>query len=336
MRLDPLTSIRLVGSALVIIGGLTWPVVAGADPAHHRSGDRQVTLTGDNDFFAGHDHHYTNGLQVAISADEMALPAFVRTLPPLRNASDLRVTLSLGQRIHTPTDKTRAAPDPADRPYAGWLYAMAEVSARNGAAVDSIQASVGVVGPAAMARQTQNTYHALIGANKAQGWDQQLDNEPAFMVGIERAWPSFLKTRIGPLSADVAPKVGVTIGTVYTYANAGAVLRLGRNLPDDFATTDISLGPPRDGYRPVAADVGWYAWVGTDVRAVAWNTFLDGNLSGAGPRVDRKPYGFDLQAGLAMTWNRSRLGFSIVRRSKEFKAQSGADTFGQITYSFSH
>lgn len=314
--------------ALLCAVALGWSAAADA------AAPRQVTVTGDNDFMAGHDHHYTNGLQLAVSADALQLPRLVQGLPMLQGATERRVTLSLGQRIYTPTDKARADPDPADRPYAGWLYAMAEISARHGDAVDTVQLSAGVIGPAALARQTQNAYHALIATNRAQGWGAQLDNEPALMAAVQRSWPARLKVGLGALSADLSPKVGLTVGTVYTYANAGAVLRVGHNMPDDFAATDISLGPPRDGYRPQGEGLGWYAWIGTDARAVAWNTFLDGNLSGSGPEVDRKRFGHDLQWGLAITWNRSRLGFSMVRRSKEFATQPAADEFGQITYSF--
>lgn len=329
-------SIRCLATALAVSAGVLLVVVRNAAAAE--SGAERaptfVTITGDNDFFAGHDHHYTNGLQFAMSADRARLPAFVRALPPLRGASDPHITVSIGQRIYTPSDKARSDPDPTDRPYGGWLYALADIRVRNGSAVDSIQASIGVVGPAALARQTQNTYHSLIGADKARGWHAQLDDEPALLVGYERAWPGIATKNVGGYTADVTPKVGATVGTVYTYANTGAVLRFGRNLPDDFPVTDISLGPPRDGYRPAGSGFGWYGWVGTDLRAVAWNTFLDGNLSGDGPRVKRKPFGVDLQAGVAVAWNQSRLGFTVVRRSKEFTAQTGADTFGQLTYSF--
>lgn len=308
-----------------------------AGPAHAaaaRDTDTFVTFTGDNDFFAGYDHHYTNGLQFAISADRAPLPAWVRSLPPLRTGSDPHITLSLGQRIYTPTDKTRADPDPLDRPYGGWLYALGEVRVRNGIAVDSVQASLGVIGPASFARQTQNIYHGLIGSEKAHGWDSQLDNQPALLLGFERAWPNTLRTELGPLSVDVTPRIGATVGNVYTYANTGVVLRLGRNLADDYPVTSISLGPPRDGYRPSDPRFGWYAWIGTEARLVAWNTFLDGNLFGGGPSVARNPFGHDLQLGLAAVWGTSRIGFTFVRRSKEFETQVADDKFGQLTFSF--
>ena len=297
-------------------------------------GETFVTLTGDNDFFAGYDHHYTNGFQFAFSADRVPLPQFVRSLPPLSSGTDPHITLAIGQRIYTPTDKSRVEPDPLDRPYGGWLYAMADVRVRSGAAVDSVQASLGIIGPAALARQAQNIYHGLIGSEKAQGWETQIGNQPALLLGYERAWPGLLHTRVSTLSADITPKVGATVGNVYTYANTGVVLRLGRNLPDDFPVTDISLGPPRDGYRPTGTGFGWYAWIGTEARLVGWNTFLDGRLSGDGPSVKRTPFGYDVQVGLAAAWSKSRIGFTIVKRSKEFESQGSNDTFGQLTYSF--
>ena len=307
---------------------------AASDETTEREAGTFVTLTGDNDFFAGYDHHYTNGFQVAISADRMALPAMLRSLPPLHGGDDPHITLAIGQRIYTPTDKTRVEPDPLDRPYGGWLYALADVRVRSGHAVDSVQASLGIIGPASLAKQTQNIYHGLIGADKARGWDAQLDNQLALLLGYERAWPSLLRTQAASLTLDVTPKVGATLGNVYTYANTGAVLRFGHNLPDDFPVTDISLGPPRDGYRPGNTRFGWYAWIGTDVRVVGWNAFLDGNMFGGGPSVKREPFGHDLQLGLAAIWGRSRIGFTFVRRSKEFETQTADDKFGQLTFSF--
>jgi lipid A 3-O-deacylase len=326
-----------VGVVSVLVAALATavaPARAQAKPEKTESDKTYVTVTGDNDFFAGYDHHYTNGLQFAFSADRVELPGFLNALPTLRDGTDRRLTLAIGQRIYTPTDKKRSNPDPLDRPYAGWLYALAEARTRHGAAVDSLQASLGVIGPAALGRQTQNTYHGLIGSEKAQGWDKQLDNQLAVLLGYERAWPGVVTTRVGSLTADVTPKVGATVGNVYTYANAGGVLRLGRNLPDDFSATAVTLGPPRDGYRPTGSELGWYVWVGTDVRAVGFNTFIEGDLFGSGTGLKRETFGHDLQFGYTAVWGKSRLGVTFVRRSKEFETQSGADKFGQITYSF--
>jgi len=123
-------------------------LLASASAAAQREHDPDtfVTLTIDNDFFAGYDHHYTNGLQLAFSARTTSLPESIRSLPPMRWSAEPRFTFAIGQRIYTPTDTDRADPDPLDRPYAGWLYALADVRTRTGRAVDSVQASVGIIG----------------------------------------------------------------------------------------------------------------------------------------------------------------------------------------------
>jgi len=299
-------------------------------------GDTYVSLTVDNDFFAGYDQHYTNGIQVAFSPDASALPEAIRSLPPLRWSAEPRFTFAIGQRIYTPNDKTRTLPDPLDRPYGGWLYALADVRTKTGPEVDSVQASLGVIGPASFAEQTQNGYHRLIGAQRANGWDTQIDNKLALLLGFERGWPKLVKSNVGGgLDIDLTPRVGVTAGNVYTYANTGGVLRLGRNLPDDFSVTNISLGPPRDGYRASeSTSFGWYVSIGTDVRLVGWNAFLDNHPAADGPGVKRKPFGADLQLGGALVWGKTRVGFTFVRRSKEFETQAKPDDFGQISASF--
>jgi lipid A 3-O-deacylase len=325
-------SLRWVAAAALLFLSMAVSESGAAEAA--REDKTFVTVTGDNDFFAGYDHHYTNGLQFAWSADRVELPGLVRSLAPLREGTDRRVTLAIGQRIYTPTDKTRSQPDPLDRPYAGWLYALADVRVRRGDAVDSLQASLGVIGPASLARQTQNTYHGLIGSEKAKGWDSQLANQAAALLGYERAWPGLVGPQVGSLSADVTPKIGATVGNVYTYTNAGGVVRLGMNLPDDFSATAVTLGPPRDGYRPANGGFGWYVWLGTDVRAVGRNAFINGHLGSDGLGIKRETFGHDLQFGYTAVWGQSRFGVTFVRRSKEFETQTGADKFGQLTWTF--
>ncbi|HWQ38519.1 MAG TPA: lipid A deacylase LpxR family protein [Burkholderiales bacterium] len=330
---------RAAGAALLaasLAPGLPSSARAEAASRTHASATLPtfVSLTVDNDFFAGFDRHYTNGIQLAFSAATGAVPASLGSLPPFRWSTQPWFTFSVGQRIYTPTDTDRVDPDPLDRPYAGWLYALADVCTRSGATVDHVQAGIGLIGPASLAERTQNAYHRLTGSELTRGWDAQLGHELGLLLGYERAWPRWIEADGGHLEADLTPRVGATAGNVFTYANAGLVLRAGRNLPDDFPVTFVSLGPPRDGYRTGGTGFGWYAWLGTEVRLVAYNVFLDGNTFRHSRSVDREPFGYDLQLGLVMVRDRMRLGFTLVRRSEEFKTQQGADRFGQLTLSF--
>src|SRR3954463_3973393 len=79
---------------------------------------RFMSFTLENDFFAGYDRHYTNGLQVAFVTPLDALPAGVRALPPIDWSAGPEVVFAFGQRIYTPVDTRTHDPDPADRPYA--------------------------------------------------------------------------------------------------------------------------------------------------------------------------------------------------------------------------
>jgi hypothetical protein len=314
-------------AAMILVVVAAWSQTAAAGEA---------TLTLDNDFFAGFDRHYTNGFQIAILASTASLPGPVLALQPFGAAIDSRYTFAVGQRIYTPASTTTDFADPRDRPYAGWLYALAEFRARRDYALDHFMVSVGVVGPASLGRQAQNAVHRLLGEDGSRGWNAQLHNEPALLLAYERAWPAIASVSMHRLNLDFTPRVSATVGNVFTYASVGAIARLGHNLPDDFPAAHISLGPARDGYRANAGRRGWYAWAGTDARLVARNVFLDGNTFRDSPSVERKRFVWDLQVGVARTWGLQRLGFAIVRRSEEFAGQGKSDKFGQLTYSFAY
>jgi len=320
---------RRVRAAAAVFAALAGTAMADPTPA------RLASLTFENDFFAGYDRHYTNGLQAAFLVDRSRMPRWLQAAPPIKWSAEPQVVFAAGQRIYTPADTIAAIPDPADRPYAGWAYVMADVRTRSAGTIDHVTASLGVVGPASLARQTQDFAHNILGEQDSNGWSHQLHNEPALLLGYERAWPAVASGRFGGEDYDVALRVGGDIGNVMTYADAGAVLRVGRNLPSDIPVTHISLGPPRDGYRGTA-QFGWYGWIGLDGRAVAHNIFIQGNTFRDSPGVTLETFGGDLQVGVALAWPTARVGFTYVERSREFEGQPSPDRFGQLTLSLAY
>src|ERR1700745_1103985 len=89
---------------LVTVGVLT------ASPAV-RAETRFASFTFENDFFAGYDRHYTNGVQLALLADLDKAPDWLRSL-----SADPQMVVAIGQRIYTPANTSLAIPDPNDRP----------------------------------------------------------------------------------------------------------------------------------------------------------------------------------------------------------------------------
>lgn len=307
---------------------LVLAVLAMAAASASSAETRFASFTFENDFFAGYDKHYTNGVQAAFLADLEGAPRWLRSL-----SADPQVVVAFGQRIYTPTNTDIAIPEANDRPYAGWAYVMGDLRTRATPTIDHLTVTAGMVGPASGARQTQNGIHRLLRNDTAQGWDTQVRNRATLMVGYERAWPAIVQTRFGGRQVDLSVRAAANVGSPLTYADVGAVLRYGVHLPTDLPVTHISLGPPRDGFRG-APQFGWYGWVGLDARAVGYNAFVQSSTYAGGPRATRERFGNDVQAGFALAWSRARVGFTLIQRSKEFQGQQGSDRFGQLALSF--
>ena len=134
------------------------------------------------------------------------------------------------------------------------------------------------------------------------------------------------------------PHAGVALGNVRTFANAGAELRFGLNLPDDFGTA--AIGPAATTSTPVdgvqAADRAWfdlglYLFARVDGRVVARDIFLDGNTFRDGPSVDREWLVADLSVGAAVNIKNTKLAYALVYRTKEFSQQEDARVFGTVS-----
>jgi hypothetical protein len=319
-------------------------LVALAQHAPARAADeglyrQSLTVQLENDFFAqltNTDEHYTNGLRIAgLSA---ALPiggpreawvwrgmeTLFGVLPDGGDPPARQVGFAIGHSLFTPDDTDRSDPILDDRPYAGWLYAglsLHETYERDGAPThqDVLQLQVGIVGPSAHGEGTQNDFHDVIGVASSNGWDNQVRDELGVNLVAERKWRATLvEQSAGPcpwyapcLGLDLVPHVGASLGNVHTYAAAGGLIRIGRNLGKDF-------GPPR-------------ILPGAQARAVARDIFLDGNTFRDGPSVERRPFVADLEFGFAVTYERLRVSFTHVFRTSEFEDQDAADQFGAFS-----
>ena len=163
---------------------LTGLLLSGASQA----GDGTLTLTVENDVFTGSDNNYTNGVGIAWVSEAIAreddgpLGQWTRFWAFLPFVADEGYTnyasWALAQEINTPDDIGEPHPDVDDQPYSGVLVVDSTLYARRWDWSHAWQLRLGVVGPASQADDTQREFHRLIGADKPQGWDTQLPNEP--------------------------------------------------------------------------------------------------------------------------------------------------------------
>jgi lipid A 3-O-deacylase len=307
-----------------------------------------LALTVENDalsdpFGEHQDRHYTAGVKLVLfGGDEFAsnLTAHLNRVanwgiqPKAGNFG-----IVFGQNIYTPQDIAARAPIPTDRPYAGWLYTglvyqrRGELAA-NLAVMENFEINLGVVGPDSLAANSQKTIHRWwFPDDLPRGWDNQLNNEPGLVLKYARLW------RYSPTTAlsryvDVIPRVGGELGNVFTFATAGATLRLGYNLPPDFGVQIIDSPASVNG--GLTRHTPWcfaYAFGGLDGRAVGYDITLDGNTFSGGPSVDKNIFVGDVSWGFAFQiFHHIEMTYTRIIRTEQFSGQNNNDIFGSLTF----
>jgi hypothetical protein len=303
----------------------------------------------ENDLFSGTDEHYTSGFKVSWSSRDLEqfsdshyasplLPLF--DIIPYINEKNYQKNLvyALGQNIYTPVDTSNFALIKGDRPYAGWLYLGVGVVWKDEVVRNSLVLDIGVIGSWSYAEKTQRLIHDLRGFDEPNGWDNQLNDEIGFTLAYERKWRFPRDERRSGFGWEVLPHAGMAVGTVRTFANAGAELRVGLNLPDDFGTPSIGPGAttstPVDGQMAADRarfDLGAYLFMRVDGRAVARNIFLDGNTFSDSHSVDKYPFVADLSAGVSMNIKNTKISYALVYRTEEFRGQDDGQLFGTVS-----
>jgi lipid A 3-O-deacylase len=328
------------------------PVYADRNQTEHWT----LNLYVENDLFSETDQDYTSGIRASWVSpdlqdylDDPSLPGWIRKINrrltffhKTRKGLKRNVTFSIGQTIYTPEDWTRTDPIPDDRPYAGWLFASMGYQTRNDDQLDTLETRFGVVGPAAHGKEGQDFIHDLRGFEKFEGWHNQLRNEP----GVVFLWEHKRKYKhlYNPNSRfgfDLIGHSGISLGNVRTYLNAGAELRLGWAIPDDFGTS--ALRPGGDNSTPdviwdprVTADRSWgaHVFVSFDTRVVGRDIFLDGNTFKESASVDKETVVGDAAVGFSFIYRGAKFSYAHIFRTREFSEQDDSHSYGSLAFSY--
>lgn len=323
-----------------------------ADPGAHWTANFYL----DNDLFTNTDQDYTNGIKASwISpdlqnyVDDPQLPAWVRNINQQltllhgnKPGEQRNLVISLAQTMYTPGDRYATDIIANDRPYAGWLYMGLAYQRRHDNLLDIAELNLGIVGPAALAKESQDIVHDLRGIERFDGWHNQLHNEPGINLHLTRKARLFRYGLGGRYSHDLIGHAGVSLGNVLTQASTGFEYRIGYRLPSDFGSS--SIRPAGDNSAPgerwdsriLDKGWGWHLFVSAEGRLVARNIFLDGNTFRDSHSVDKEHIVGDISAGLALNYGSLKLTFSRVMRSREFKTQGNAHSYGSLALSYTY
>jgi len=300
---------------------------------------RFITFNSENDLYGGGtDRNYTNGARVTFFDMGASIPQVFRTVdrfvPTFSINETTSISYSLGHNLYTPTDITVAGPQANERPWAAFLYGSAGLTSVTNNHVDSLEATLGIIGPAALGEQIQKAIHRHVSDSPMpKGWAHQLKNEPGLMLSWERSFPERYSFETLGWRANAVPYLGATVGNIYTYANTGASFSLSP-YGDGFQDSPVRVRPamPGTGAFVIPENTfSWYLFGGVEARAIARNIFLDGNTFADSHSVDKKPLVVDVNAGIALTYGKVRASYALIYRTREFDDQDKGDIFGTVT-----
>ena len=251
------------------------------------------------------------------------------------------VILSAGQQIYTPEDLNRTDLIVDDRPYAAWLFFGVGYQTRASNQLDTLELRLGTVGPAALGEEAQGFIHDLRGFEKFKGWDNQLKNEPGFVAVWEHKRKKRWSWKASRFSWDVIGHGGFALGNIRTHVNAGAEIRVGWAVPDDFGTSAIRPGgensTPDSVWDPrILFDRRWglHAFLSFDLRLVGQDIFLDGNTFRDSHSVAKESFVADAAVGFSFYYGGGRFSYAQIFRSREFSKQDHAHSYGSLAFSY--
>jgi lipid A 3-O-deacylase len=357
---------KVIGAFTILLSG-----VAGVSKAQWSG----ATIYNENDsfvLFGGADKFYTQGYRLVFARDPGKTWRFASALHGLFEDPKCdepghddcnyqrRSSLVVGQTIETPELITSFRQNPADRPFAAYVYGGVRADIvrldkrhQDSSARHSFEVTIGFLGPPALGKPSQKGFHVLRHHRIPKGWDFELGTEPQLDLryAFERRflWGSVRS----PIEFDFTPIFSAAIGTLQTYPAAGATIRLGYHLsgfPQTVIVPTVMNAFRADLRNTIQSDEGVTAaegtvtpdpprnfeiavFAGADARYFLRNAYLDGNLLRGSPSdVRRRSYVNDFRFGLTLRYRPLRLTYTHVLRSAEFKpsVKEGRHAFGSL------
>lgn len=241
--------------------------------------ERLFRLYEDNDFIniagKGTDKGYTNGTRLDYFFTKRHPSRFFldNWFPTTGAGSVNTYSYALMQTMVVPNDISTPQPDKNDWPYSGALvlsHGLYSTHPIDRWAIES-DITVGVIGPLALAHQTQALAHRIIGYTKPMGWDEQMPNDVLLNVHLlaeKMLWqPGRALEMIGGGE--------VQAGTMLDGASLHLQLRVGHMLPyfDNYIGRFASPKSEGPGRR-----FQYYLFVRPAIQWWTYNALLQGGI----------------------------------------------------------
>lgn len=237
---------------------------------------------------------------------------------------------SLQQAMFTPTDIEEESLIIDDRPYVGALLWQVKLRQFNEGVATSLTFDFGVVGPIALAEEIQAATHDIISATEANGWDNQINNEPVLRIGSEYLQRLIVLPLSDNITVDTSIYMQAGIGNLSSDLGAALIFRLGTSLGDTFAMVNSTASYSANPYTLISSQIfNWQVFLSFNGRYVFNDITLDGNTFKSSHSVDIIHEQGLFSVGFAMRWRSWGLLFSTLHGSQQFEEQRMTQTSRQ-------
>ncbi|WP_299791714.1 lipid A deacylase LpxR family protein [uncultured Shewanella sp.] len=214
----------------------------------------QWHLQVDNDFIFKDDGNYTNGLVLGWESDPMqslndkALPIRWQSLASFKQNDAQRAWgVKLTQQMWTPGDIKSEAPQPYDRPYAGYLALESHTATYGERWAQKNWLSIGVLGPASLTEQLQKMFHKITPSSTPNGWQHQIENQLTLQLAYEIdalivRQNAFDNAFMGQTQWELSGLSHTQVGNFRSETDLGLTLRWGTNLAESFGRLSLHSG----------------------------------------------------------------------------------------------
>ncbi|MBS7564591.1 lipid A deacylase LpxR family protein [Mucilaginibacter sp. Bleaf8] len=309
----------LIATALLGLG--FSPLFAQTNAHAHEAG-----LQSDNDSFLaqGIDRYYTNGLFLFYRQ------ALTVQNPETSKLANKVLGIEAGQKMFNPY--SGYVPDPArvDRPFAGYLYAGANLNLlyKNESNL-KLGVQTGVIGPAALGEEAQKLMHKTFGFYELAGWNTQIQN--SFQLNLLAQYNKLLARASW---IDLSGSTYGNLGTGFTGAGVGAIVRAG-NFNQLFNSVSTQSTATRNSSIAPLHSYELFAYYKPLFNYVGYDATIQGGLGS-----DKHPQEitfspnrtlFTHEIGVAYAGKRWVLNGAVTISGKQINSMVHAHQWGSVT-----
>jgi hypothetical protein len=276
--------------------------------------ERSFRIAYENDLFnvaidTPTDYYYTGGTFIEFKLPALRRNPVSKILLTLPQGRDESFGISYNNLAFTPTSIESDSILKNDRPFAGTLYlGLNRISCDSAKKMRlTSRLDLGVIGPAALAYETQKFIHARTNNLEPRGWQFQIVNDAYVNYALRLEKGLAAKNNI----VELIGYASANAGTIYTNAGAGLKFRAGKMNP--YFSTPVYCGKFQ-----------FWLYASAEGKVIGRDATLQGGLFNAesvyfiAPEDVQRVVGTG-SAGIVVSYRRVRAEFSNTFLTREFK-----------------